>query len=557
MYAGAPASDSSVWKETKAPDGRIYWYNQSTRETTWKKPKELWTDIELALDSCPWKEYTSKDGRKYYSNKASKETTWQMPQAYKDLQAKLRELETAASPSPVPTTPPAAMAPPPARVMANPPPIHIQPIPRPNPSSTYASKPTITATLSGPSSIVVDSPEEAMEAFHDLLRSKGIDDEWTWEDAMREIITDPRYRVFTTTAERKAAFQRFTEMEAKRRREEQEALEKKQADDFFAMLDETPQFKHYSAYRTILPLIAQNPAFTAIASERDRQRTFEDRQHQLRKQEAEHLDTLKAQGRDRFLKQLADYDDASITELPLWKDIYETYVEDEDMRFDGMTPLDYLHVFQDYSQERWVQPLQDQHDREQKQRHYDRLGRDGFKNLLQFLREEGSITVNTQWKEIYPRICNDSRYLQMLGTRGSSPLDLFWDLIDDLELEVIDNRRKVQDYFKDHNEDVSVHTTKEAFVELVQKYPDLQEDLKNADLDLIYEDLHKKVQRRMDKKVKHLCDAILNLQPPVQRGDEWAQVTERLGDDPALADLVDDVEAQASAFQKALQEHQE
>lgn len=32
---------SSVWKEAKAPDGRVYYYNTQTQATQWTKPDEL------------------------------------------------------------------------------------------------------------------------------------------------------------------------------------------------------------------------------------------------------------------------------------------------------------------------------------------------------------------------------------------------------------------------------------------------------------------------------------------------------------------------------------
>lgn len=76
-----------MWKETKTPEGRIYWYNTSTRQSTWKKPEVLWTEQEKAINACPWKEYTTPEGKKYYSHKETKQTTWQIPQAYQGNKA--------------------------------------------------------------------------------------------------------------------------------------------------------------------------------------------------------------------------------------------------------------------------------------------------------------------------------------------------------------------------------------------------------------------------------------------------------------------------------------
>jgi pre-mRNA-processing factor 40 len=68
--------------------------------------------------------------------------------------------------------------------------------------------------------------------------------------------------------------------------------------------------------------------------------------------------------------------------------------------------------------------------------------------LLGSLRQEGAINAYTQWKEIYPRVADDARYTNLLGVPSSTPLDLFWDLVDDLDRDLYDQRKKVQEYLK-------------------------------------------------------------------------------------------------------------
>ena len=54
------------------------------------------------------------------------------------------------------------------------------------------------------------SPEEAEKAFQFLLRKAGVDANWTWDQTMRAIITDPLYKALNTLAEKKAAWQKVT-----------------------------------------------------------------------------------------------------------------------------------------------------------------------------------------------------------------------------------------------------------------------------------------------------------------------------------------------------------
>jgi pre-mRNA-processing factor 40 len=50
--------------------------------------------------------------------------------------------------------------------------------------------------------------EEGEKAFIHLLRKAGIDANWTWDQTMRTIITDPLYKALNTLAEKKAAWQK-------------------------------------------------------------------------------------------------------------------------------------------------------------------------------------------------------------------------------------------------------------------------------------------------------------------------------------------------------------
>ncbi len=50
--------------------------------------------------------------------------------------------------------------------------------------------------------------EEGEKAFVHLLRKAGVDGNWTWDQTMRAIITDPLYKALNTLAEKKAAWQK-------------------------------------------------------------------------------------------------------------------------------------------------------------------------------------------------------------------------------------------------------------------------------------------------------------------------------------------------------------
>ncbi|XP_024976018.1 pre-mRNA-processing protein 40A-like isoform X5 [Cynara cardunculus var. scolymus] len=70
---------SSDWQEYTSGDGRRYFYNKRTKNTSWEKPSELMTPLERVDASTVWKEFTTAEGKKYYYNKETKQSKWKIP----------------------------------------------------------------------------------------------------------------------------------------------------------------------------------------------------------------------------------------------------------------------------------------------------------------------------------------------------------------------------------------------------------------------------------------------------------------------------------------------
>lgn len=68
-----------------------------------------------------------------------------------------------------------------------------------------------------------------------------------------------------------------------------------------------------------------------------------------------------------------------------------------------------------------------------------------LQGLLNELRSKGEIRAGSKWKNIYPLIKDDKRYQNILGQSGSSPLDLFWDMVEDMERDIRLKRTLVED----------------------------------------------------------------------------------------------------------------
>jgi pre-mRNA-processing factor 40 len=65
-----------AWQELRAPDGRPYYFNPETNETTWERPGQ---GSGAAGKPGKWVEYKSPDGQPYYYNTETGESVWEKP----------------------------------------------------------------------------------------------------------------------------------------------------------------------------------------------------------------------------------------------------------------------------------------------------------------------------------------------------------------------------------------------------------------------------------------------------------------------------------------------
>lgn len=82
---------------------------------------------------------------------------------------------------------------------------------------------------------------------------------------------------------------------------------------------------------------------------------------------------------------------------------------------------------------------------------------------------EKKIRARTKWKEIYPLFSSESAYLDMLGKPGSTPLELFWDVVDDLDQQLDSRIAIVERAFKNKDFNVTIDTPKDGFLQVLKE----------------------------------------------------------------------------------------
>jgi pre-mRNA-processing factor 40 len=85
-----------------------------------------------------------------------------------------------------------------------------------------------------------------------------------------------------------------------------------------------------------------------------------------------------------------------------------------------------------------------------------------LKELLNELRDAGHIVARTKWKDVYPLLHRDERYETMLGNPGSNPLEMFWDIVDELD-QVLDQKIDRVEAVMPKSFIVSVNTSQDEF----------------------------------------------------------------------------------------------
>ncbi|CAO3607198.1 unnamed protein product [Mucor hiemalis] len=524
-----PMDPATLWKEHTTAEGRKYWYNNITRQSTWEKPDNLLTPEEKVLKSSSWKEYTTADGKKYYSNTKTKETVWEIPAELKEqlekakkLAAEIQSLSSNAAP----------IVPEPARAG--------QIIPE------YATK------------------EQAEQAFFGLLKESGVRTDWNWEQAQRAIITKPLYKALKTPSERKAAFHMYIDHEARREREEKEAREAQQKTNFMNMLSKQPAIKPYTRFRTLAKICGHLTAFSAIKSEKHCEAYFDEYIQNIQREEKDRLRDLRKQSMDKFNKLLHTIPE--ITYKTSWKEaqyLYQNQLPQGTDSFQGMDMLDFLSVFEEYNRSLWDVPINEISKKVHQRRRKERKAREGFRELLHELLSSNQINVRTLWKDIYPLIKDDSRYTSAVGLVDSTPIDMFWDILDDLDEQLYHQKKAVYGALKKADFEVDLETNFDDYMKALDVEERVKAEISFENLKFIFEHLQVKAaqrikdeKRRQEKKLRKKLDIFRHalkhgLQPPITLEDTWESIKPRAELLPEYKDVEDEA-LKMEVFEKYL-----
>ncbi|NXJ85159.1 PR40A factor, partial [Trogon melanurus] len=516
------SKQKSTWTEHKSPDGRTYYYNTETKQSTWEKPDDLKTPAEQLLSKCPWKEYKSDSGKPYYYNSQTKESRWAKPKELEDLEGneapkltqgleqlccedRLRELgvfswgrEDSGGTLSLPSVPEGTcreageglctrvssdrtrgegfklkenrldlrkkfFCPRVAR--------HWNKLPR----EVVAAPPEIAASKkedddSQPvkKTYTWNTKEEAKQAFKELLKEKRVPSNASWEQAMKMIINDPRYSALAKLSEKKQAFNAYKVQTEKEEKEEARSKYKEAKESFQRFLENHEKMTSTTRYKKAEQMFGEMEVWNAI-SERDRLEIYEDVLFFLSKKEKEQAKQLRKRNWEA-LKNILD-NMANVTYCTTWSEAQQylmdnpTFAEDEELQ--NMDKEDALICFEEH-----IRALEKEEEEEKqksllRERRRQRKNRESFQLFLDELHEHGQLHSMSSWMELYPTISSDIRFTNMLGQPGSTALDLFKFYVEDLKARYHDEKKIIKDILKDKGFVVEVNTSFEDFVTVI------------------------------------------------------------------------------------------
>lgn len=288
------------------------------------------------------------------------------------------------------------------------------------------------------------------EAFMRLLRDKGVGIDWTWEQTMRHIITEPLYKALGSLAERKNAFSKHIRALQDEREQAKREQVKAMEPTIRASLQDNIRNRRIEPWLSYEGMLARCPEtgpwkqLETVGMDEARS-LWSTIRTEMRDEQAAEKREQRQRNKENLMTLLRSFE-ADVTTR--WKDARQTiFASDEwltDPHLKDMDVTDMIAVFDDLIKGLEQAKSQELKDAAFKRRRDERKRRDWFRQCLKRGITEGWMHARSNFGDVYQRFRDDPQFSAMLGQPGSSPLDLFLDVLDDLDVKFRDTVRGVQ-----------------------------------------------------------------------------------------------------------------
>lgn len=504
----------SVWEALTDDQGQTYYYNSATQETSWTLPEN--EAPETPKNS--WIAYTTDDGTEYYYNEATQETTWDKPADYGEpVAVATGKEETAAESQPEPQPTPGQ-----------------QTLEKSDVDLQLESKPIVKTPIVEPPKF--DSYAALEEAFKELLRANDVDSTWSFESVMAKFIKEPVYWAILDSLQRKTLYDDYLIQKLQDQVSNKAAVIDSFKTNFLKVLDVyTKQGKldHTTRWSTITALLIKddNSIFKhSVLSDSEIQSLYRDHVSGLKRAHEESIKSRKQQALQELESYLTQINPALASQSDGWDDLYAKLQLDSrfqaNKHFSDLSKLDILDL---YISKIYPTIVEDTRQKiklvERTNFRSDRKARESFKKLIASI----PIKANSLFEDVFPLIENEDAFIELCGRNGSSPLEFFWDIVDEknqvlkvkkdlVESVLLDLRRNDREKY-DYE---SVLSSKETFLATLQLLEDerlsgfdFTATAQDNEIEMIYDTLKRehtlekeRAKVNFDKSLKHRVERL-------------------------------------------------
>lgn len=364
------------WAEFKTAEGKPYYYNSRTRQTTWDKPAVLREKEEPDQDSSsaapdelmgveeenqteqltdhkeelkegemseeekaaqksrpvattpiagtPWCVVWTGNDRVFFYNPTTRLSMWERPSELigrADVDRSLQDPPHKQTPSAEPSNPVMKREEPETGSHDQ---LEEEPVKAKKRKQEEPEKdPAVEAELKAARERAIVPTETRMQQFRDMLLERGVSAFSTWDKELHKIVFDPRYMLLTPK-ERKQVFDQYVKTRAEEERKEKKNKLLQAREDFKTMMDES-KLSLRSTFSEFAARHAKDSRFKAIEKMKDREALYSEHMATLRKKDKDH-----SKGRQDKVRQdfLAMCEEQGVEASQRWSKLKEKLEED-------------------------------------------------------------------------------------------------------------------------------------------------------------------------------------------------------------------------------------
>ncbi|GEQ66729.1 hypothetical protein JCM33374_g392 [Metschnikowia sp. JCM 33374] len=402
----------SVWQQVQDDQGRVYYYNSETQETSWENPE--------VKNAGTWQTYATEDGKEYYYNETTGVTTWDKPEELKNTADKPEESNSGSTAAGERIEPQAEKS---GQGLSD-------------LDRKLASEPLLESSL-----VNITAPkdiEEAKTQFQSMLKEGGVDATWSFEKVIKTFIKNKSYWAIDDAVQRRSLYEDYLVTKLERESSNKSGLIEEFKKNFSGEIHKylssgkiTDETRWISAKNLLIK--DQNPIFEhSILPDSELEKLFSECTETTRSEKKLALQKEKDQALRELEGYLLQITAGEENEELSWDTLYSRLQTDARFKankhFHVLNKLDILQLYTSKIYPTIISNFRVQLAQIEKVNHRsDRHARDAYKALLQ----TKSINANTLFKNILPELENEDVFIEICGRNGSTPLELFWDIVEE------------------------------------------------------------------------------------------------------------------------------